>query len=115
MEKRSEPPKGPRGVAERYEELRQLRKKIEQLLAASPVSLVRDPEVGHAKRDLMALRKIQDRLIVAALFVAMAALMARWVYGWKAEKVAELPRATRPMRQATGYRRASRTDRAKAR
>src|SRR3954453_13737108 len=90
MEKRSEPPKGPRGVAERYEELRQLRKKIEQLLAASPVSLVRDPEVGHAKRDLMALRKIQDRLIVAALFVAMAALMARWVYGWMAEKVAEL-------------------------
>jgi hypothetical protein len=51
MEKRSEPPKGPRGVAERYEELRQLRKKIEQLLAPSPVSLVRDPEVGHAKRD----------------------------------------------------------------
>jgi hypothetical protein len=38
----------------------------------------------------MALRKIQDRLIVAALFVAMAALMARWVYGWMAEKVAEL-------------------------
>ena len=35
----------------------------------------------------MALRKIQDHLIVAALFVAMAALTARWVYGWIAEKV----------------------------
>ena len=41
MEKRSEPPKGPRDLAKRYEELRQLRKKIEQLLAGPPLSLWR--------------------------------------------------------------------------
>jgi hypothetical protein len=47
MEKRSEPPKRPRDLAKRYEELRQLRKKIEQLLAAPPLSLV----VNAKKRE----------------------------------------------------------------
>jgi hypothetical protein len=61
MEKRSEPPKRPRDLAKRYEELRQLRKKLEQLLAAPPLSLVASRRSGaNANGNLMALRKIQD-------------------------------------------------------